>query len=104
MASHSVSDGAVLELLEEGISVQFIRTSETEYTSRRNVQAGDIVILMDSAVSRMEWPLAIVVNVEAQQDDDGLVRRVKVRRSTPSLDKDGKLVKKFSVLSVLLFL
>jgi len=51
---------------------------------------------MDSEVSRMEWPLAIVV--EAQQDDDGLVRRVKVRWSTSSLDKDGTLVKKPSVL------
>jgi len=56
--------------------------------SRRNVQVGDIVMLMDAETPRMEWPLAIIV--EAQKDDDGLVRRVKARLSTSNLDKDGK--------------
>jgi hypothetical protein len=45
--------------------------------TRRNVKVGDIVMLKDETVSRMEWPLAIVI--EALTSSDGLVRKVKVK-------------------------
>jgi len=62
----------------------------------RNVQVGDVVMIVDVETTRMEWPLAIIV--ETQKDDDGLVRRVKARLGNVSLDKNGKPVKKASVL------
>ena len=55
---------------------------------RRNVQVGDVVLLMDDDVPRMQWPKGIVV--DAVLSDDGLVRRVKVRRATSKLDQDGR--------------
>ena len=57
-------------------------------TQRRNVVVGDIVMLTDVEVSRMEWPLAIVI--EAHKYSDGLVRRVKVRLGTSNLDRNGR--------------
>ena len=56
---------------------------------------GDVVLLVDNS-PRMEWPLAIII--ETKTDKDGLVRRVKARRGTTELDKNGKTVKKASVL------
>jgi hypothetical protein len=63
---------------------------------RRNVQVGYIVVISDVEVPRMEWPLAVIV--EAQRDDDGLVRRVKARLSNPSLNRNGRPEKQASVL------
>ena len=63
---------------------------------RRNVQVGDIVMLTDTEVPRMHWPLATVI--EATKDDDGLVRRIKARMSSSSLDKNGRPGKQASVL------
>jgi len=45
-------------------------------------------MLNDTEVPRMHWLLAIVI--EAKKDDDGLVRRIKVRVSNGSLDKNGR--------------
>ena len=63
---------------------------------RRNVQVGDVVMVVDVETSRMEWPLAVVI--EAPAADDGLVRRVKVRLSNSCLDRTGKPIREASVL------
>lgn len=47
------------------------------HTPRRNIRSGDIVLVKDIDLPRNQWPLAKVV--EANTDDDGLVRRVKVQ-------------------------
>ncbi|XP_013402109.1 uncharacterized protein LOC106167786 [Lingula anatina] len=44
---------------------------------RHNMRKGDVVLIKDIELPRNQWPLARVV--EANADDDGLVRRVKVR-------------------------
>ena len=46
---------------------------------RRNVQKGDIVLLVDEAVSRAQWSLAIVQDVESSSDK--IVRAVTVKTS-----------------------
>ena len=64
--------------------------------SRRNLRVGDIVMLMDAEVPRMQWSLAAVT--EALRDKDGLVRRVKLRVGNRCLDKNGKPEKQTSFL------
>ena len=64
--------------------------------TRRNVQVGDIVMLTDNEVSRMQWPLAIII--EVKKDNDGLVRRVKARLSNSSLDSSGRPQRQVSIL------
>lgn len=44
---------------------------------RRNIREGDIVLVKDVDLPRNQWPLARVV--ETTTDDDGLVRRVRVK-------------------------
>jgi len=51
--------------------------------ARRNVQIGDIVLLMDDNAHRMQWPRGKVVDTELS--DDGLVRRVKVKTSNSTV-------------------
>ncbi|XP_062573263.1 uncharacterized protein LOC134235177 [Saccostrea cucullata] len=48
---------------------------------RRNIKEGDIVLVKDVDLPRNQWPLGRVV--EANPDDDGLVRRVKGSASRP---------------------
>lgn len=45
--------------------------------ARRNLKVNDIVVIKDDNLPRNHWQLGRVV--ETFQDDDGLVRRVKVR-------------------------
>ena len=49
---------------------------------------GDVVIVKDDNLPRNRWQLARMVHPYAS--DDGLVRRVKVVVTDPSLDKHGK--------------
>ncbi|XP_077978095.1 uncharacterized protein LOC144433628 [Glandiceps talaboti] len=65
-------------------------------TPRRNTKKGDIVLLKDDQVPRMEWPLAIVT--ETTEGEDGLVRKVKIQVSTKNLDKKGRRDSKLSIL------
>ena len=65
-------------------------------TRRRNLKEGDIVIIKDDMISRMEWPMAVVT--EATTDDDGLVRKVKLSVGTKTLDKNGKRTGALSTL------
>jgi len=65
-------------------------------TPRRNVQVGDVVLLMDNDTPRMQWPRGIVVGTTLSDDD--LVRCVKVSMGTSKLDKTGKPESTISVL------
>jgi len=47
------------------------------HTARRNIRVNDIVLIKDECLPRNQWPLGLVV--EANPDDDELVRRVKVK-------------------------
>ncbi|XP_069101559.1 uncharacterized protein [Argopecten irradians] len=50
---------------------------------QRNLQEGDIVLMKDRSVARMEWPLAVVNRVFISEDK--LVRKVEIR-----VVRDGK--------------
>jgi len=63
--------------------------------TRRNVCVGDIVLLIETEVPCMKWPMGKVV--EVQKDADELVRRVKVQLSVKS-DREIKSQKQPSVL------
>ena len=57
----------------------------------RNVKVGDIVLVVDENTARCHWPLARVVKVVAS--DDGLVRRVHVKRGNKIIERPiSKLV------------
>ena len=50
----------------------------------------DIVIIKDDNLPRNRWKLGRIE--EVYLDDDGLVRKVKLRESNPDLDSKGKRV------------
>lgn len=51
----------------------------------RNIKEGDIVLAKDVDLPRNEWPLGRVI--ESNPDEDGLVRRVKVKLQTGILER-----------------
>ena len=63
---------------------------------QRNMQAGDVVLVKEENVPRNCWRTARVT--EAYTSDDGLVRKVRIIVSDPSLTKDGKRVRATTVL------
>ncbi len=63
---------------------------------RRNIEAGDIVLLKDDTTARNHWRTARIE--EARQDEDGLVRNVKVVVGDAHIDKRGQRVRNQSVL------
>ncbi len=63
---------------------------------QRNMQAGDIVLIKEENVPRNCWRTARVT--EAYTSDDGLVRKVRIIVSDPSLIKDGKRIRATAVL------
>lgn len=52
---------------------------------RRNIKEGDIVLVKDVDLPRNQWPLGRVI--KSKQDEDGLVRRVKVKLQSGILDR-----------------
>lgn len=66
------------------------------HTPKQNVQVGDVVILKEDNIPRNEWKLARVV--EANEDDDGLVRKVKIQIGQKDLGKKGERLKQVSFL------
>ncbi|KAK3727737.1 hypothetical protein QZH41_005196 [Actinostola sp. cb2023] len=54
---------------------------------RRNLQLGDVVIMKEQDTPRNTWKLARVI--EAYEDEDGLVRKVKLAVGNPQLTQDG---------------
>jgi hypothetical protein len=63
---------------------------------QRNMQVGDIVLIKEDNVPRNCWRTARVVEVFAS--DDGLVRKVRIMVSDPSLTERGKRVRATTVL------
>lgn len=55
---------------------------------RRNSSVGDVVLILDNNLPRNEWSVGRIV--EANPDQDGLVRKVKVVVGMPQLDDKGK--------------
>ncbi|XP_057678097.1 uncharacterized protein LOC130907254 [Corythoichthys intestinalis] len=66
------------------------------HTSKRNVKVGDVVLIKEENLPRNEWKLAKVV--EANKDDDGLVRNVKVQVGQRDLGIKGERIKQLSYL------
>lgn len=52
---------------------------------RRNIKEGDIVLVKDVDLPRNQWPLGGVI--ESNPDEDGLVRRVKVKLQSGILER-----------------
>ena len=63
---------------------------------KRNLEVGDIVILKNEDLFRGDWKLGKVI--EATEDSDGLVRKVKVLMADSMLSKEGKRLHKPTVL------
>ena len=63
---------------------------------RRNLQKGDIVLVLDDNLPRSQWKVARVA--ETYPSVDGLVRKVKVQLGDPGLSESGKRTKAFSYL------
>ena len=58
---------------------------------QRNIQKGDLVLLIEESLPRERWPLAIVTN--AIPSEDGLVRRIVLRTSSNrSLERDVRKI------------
>ena len=65
-------------------------------TPRRNLCVGDIVIIWDDNVPRNQWNLARVI--EAKEDYDGLVRKVKIQLGQRNLSEKGERLVSPSIL------
>ena len=63
---------------------------------RRNIEVGDIVLLKDDTTARNNWRTARVK--ETRQDEDGLVRNVKVVVADACLNNKGQRIRNQSVL------
>ena len=68
------------------------------HTPRQNVEVGDVVIVIvkEDNVPRNEWKLARIV--ETSEDDDGLVRKVKVQMGQSNLNRKGERLTQPSIL------
>ena len=64
--------------------------------SKRNLQIGDIVLVLDENIPRSQWKVAQVT--EVFPSGDGLVRKVKVQVGDPSISDSGKRTKALSFL------
>ena len=73
-----------------------IRLRQQWHTPRRNMQVGDVVIVKENNTPRNEWNLARII--EANEDDVGLVRKVKVQLGQSNLGKKGERLTQPSVL------
>ena len=57
---------------------------------RRNLQVDDIVVVMDDNSPRNSWRIARVEKL--YPDDDGLVRKVRIKIADRNLDRNGRPV------------
>ena len=73
-----------------------IRLRQQWHTPRRNMQVGDLVIVKENNAPRNDWKLARII--EANEDDDGLVRKVKVQLGQSNLGKKGERLTQPSIL------
>lgn len=66
------------------------------HAPRRNMKVGDIVIVKDENIPRIEWTLGRVVNVH--EGDDGLVRKVTLQVGDRKLGNRGERLHKPSII------
>lgn len=66
------------------------------HAPRRNVVVSDIVIIKEEDIPRNEWKRAKVI--EANEDDDGLVRKVTVQMGDSKLGKKGERLQQPSII------
>ena len=68
--------------------LQSLQPRQKWVATRRNLHVGDIVIMKDDNLPRNRWKLALVE--ETYPDDDGLVRKVRLKIADQNLDKNGR--------------
>ena len=73
-----------------------LQTRQKWTRPRKNLQVNDIVIVKDDVLPRNQWKLCRVI--EAQSDQDALVRKVKLDIGSENLTPDGKRSQPFSTL------
>ena len=64
--------------------------------SKRNLQIGDIVLILDEHIPRTQWKVGKIV--ETLLSSDGLVRNVKIQLGDSKLSDKGKRIQKLSFL------
>ena len=84
MATRPVPDRTVLVKMEERVASSS-RLRQKWLGVRRNTLEGEIVLVKDIDLPRNQWPLGRIVR--ANPDDDGLVRRVKVKTQSSVLER-----------------
>ena len=67
--------------------LQSLQSRQKWIRPRRNMQAGDVVIMKEDNLPQNQWHLARVT--EVLPSDDRLVRKVRVMVADPTLDKDS---------------
>ena len=73
-----------------------LQTRQKWTRPRKNLQVNDIVIIKDDVLPRNQWKLCRVI--EAQPDQDGLVRKVTLDVGSQNLTADGKRSQPLSTL------
>lgn len=73
-----------------------LQTRQKWTRPRKNLQVNDVVIVKDNDTPRNQWKLCRVI--EAQADQDGLVRKVMLDVGSPNLTSDGKRNQPLSTL------
>ena len=67
--------------------LQSLQPRQKWMSKRRNLQVDDIVVFMDDNSPRNSWRIARVE--EVYPDDDGLVRKVRIKIADRNLDRNG---------------
>ena len=70
--------------------LQSLQPRQKWMAKRRNLQVDDIVVVMDDNSPRNSWRIARVE--EVYPDDDGLVRKVRIKIADRNLDGNGRPV------------
>ena len=70
--------------------LQSLQPRQKWMSKRRNLQVDDIVVVMDDNSPRNSWRIARVE--EVYPDDDGLVRKVRIKIADRNLDRNGRPV------------
>lgn len=73
-----------------------LQTRQKWTRPRKNLQVNDVVIVKDDDTPRNQWKMCRVI--EAQADQDGLVRKVMLDVGSPNLTPEGKRNQPLSTL------
>ena len=82
MATSTVPSRRVLETMDTGVPA-FTATAHQVARPHRNVQVGDLVLVLERPLPRHQWPVARVTAVHPGQD--GLVRSARIRTTDSEL-------------------